>query len=40
LTALTVFAIGIIVIALGKERPGLHFGEEELAENQKRRAGR
>jgi len=36
LTALTVFAIGIVVIALGKERPGLAFGEDGLAENQKR----
>ena len=38
LTALTVFAIGIVVIALGKERPGLAFGEDGLAENQKRSA--
>src|SRR5947208_9831053 len=30
LTALTVFVIGIIVIAFGKERPGLVFGEDEL----------
>ena len=38
LTALTVFVIGIVVIALGKERPGLRFGEDGSAENQKRSA--
>jgi len=39
LTALTVFAVGIMVIALGKERRGLAFGEDGLAKNQKRSAG-
>src|SRR3989449_2756750 len=38
LTALTVFVIGIVVIALGKERPGLRFGEDALLQNQQRSA--
>jgi len=40
LTALTVFAIGIVVVALGKERPGLTFGEDGLRESQKQSRSR